>query len=66
MNWKKTSARAPERPRTKGRRAAALAGGILIVLLILFVAGYEDHVFRTFGRNGMSFVRRPLGKEEVQ
>ena len=40
MNWKKTSARAPERPRTKGRRAAALAGGILIVLLILFVAGY--------------------------
>nr|WP_317398712.1 hypothetical protein [uncultured Gemmiger sp.] len=39
-HWKKTSARTPEQPRTKGRRAAALAGGILIVLLILFVAGY--------------------------
>ena len=37
---KKTSVRTPEHPRTKGRRAAALAGGILIVLLILFVAGY--------------------------
>ena len=40
MNWKKTSAGHPERPRTKGRRAAAMAGGILIVLLILFAAGY--------------------------
>lgn len=39
-HWKKTSVRTPERPRTKGRRAAALAGGVLIVLLILFVAGY--------------------------
>lgn len=39
-HWKKTSVRTPEHPRTKGRRAAALAGGILIVLLILFVAGY--------------------------
>lgn len=38
--WKKTSVRTTERPRTKGRRAAALAGGILIVLLLLFVAGY--------------------------
>lgn len=37
---KKTSARTPEHPRSKGRRAAALAGGIFIVLLILFVAGY--------------------------
>lgn len=40
MNWKKTSAGHPERPRTKGRRATAMAGGILIVLLILFAAGY--------------------------
>lgn len=38
--WKKTSVRTPEHPRTKGRRAAALAGGVLIVLLILFAAGY--------------------------
>lgn len=37
---KKTSAGNPEHPRTEGRRAAALVGGILIVLLILFVAGY--------------------------
>lgn len=40
MHWKKTSVRTPEWSRTKGRRAAALAGGIFIVLLILFVAGY--------------------------
>lgn len=40
MHGKKTSVRTADRPHTRSRRAAALAGGILIVLLILFAAGY--------------------------